>query len=261
MEGGFSKALLMTTENGVEVVAKIPYPNAGRPRYSTASEAAVLQYLRSHTTIPVPKILAWSADPSNPVGTEYIVMEKAPGIQLSKVYDDITQTGRLSLIKGLTQLEKQFSTIQFPAYGNLYFRHSISKESERHLLDSSLDPTGSYCIGPACGPAWTDAISPADKKTRALSEHVRTVCTKAYEVATCINNKDAYNARWNMSQVLLHFFICIEDPQDSGHVPLLAYFIEKIVGNWEQMGFTDPCPIELECQSTDNGLLLYTFSV
>jgi len=44
MEGGFSKALLMTTEDGMEVVAKIPCPNAGRAKYSTASEAAVLEY-------------------------------------------------------------------------------------------------------------------------------------------------------------------------------------------------------------------------
>lgn len=44
MEGGFSKALLMTMDNGTEVVAKIPCPNAGRAMYSTASEAAVLQY-------------------------------------------------------------------------------------------------------------------------------------------------------------------------------------------------------------------------
>ena len=44
MEGGFSKALLITTEGGAEVVAKIPCPNAGRAMYSTASEAAVLKY-------------------------------------------------------------------------------------------------------------------------------------------------------------------------------------------------------------------------
>lgn len=44
MEGGFSKALLITTEDGAEVVPKIPCPNAGRTVYSTASEAAVLQY-------------------------------------------------------------------------------------------------------------------------------------------------------------------------------------------------------------------------
>ena len=44
MEGGFSKALLITTADGMEVVAKIPCPNAGRAKYSTASEAAVLKY-------------------------------------------------------------------------------------------------------------------------------------------------------------------------------------------------------------------------
>jgi hypothetical protein len=44
MEGGFSKAFLMTTDDGAEVVAKSPCPNAGRAMYSTASEVAVLQY-------------------------------------------------------------------------------------------------------------------------------------------------------------------------------------------------------------------------
>lgn len=43
-ERGFSKALLMTTDNNIEVVAKIPCPHAGRAKFSTASEAAVLQY-------------------------------------------------------------------------------------------------------------------------------------------------------------------------------------------------------------------------
>lgn len=44
VEGGFHKALLMTLENGTEVVAKIPCPNAGLPMLSTASEAAVLEF-------------------------------------------------------------------------------------------------------------------------------------------------------------------------------------------------------------------------
>jgi len=116
----------------------------------------------AHTTIPVPKVLAWSADPSNPVGAEYIIMEKAPGIQLFKVWVDIAEADRLNLIKSLTQLENQFSAIRFPAYGSLYFRQSISKASERILLDPSVDPAGLFCVGPACGPAWTDGKSPVD---------------------------------------------------------------------------------------------------
>lgn len=44
VEGGFSKALLMSKEDGTEVVAKLPFSIAGPPKHLTASEAAVLQY-------------------------------------------------------------------------------------------------------------------------------------------------------------------------------------------------------------------------
>jgi hypothetical protein len=42
MEGGFSKALLMTKDDGTEVIAKLPFSIAGPAKYLTASEAAIL---------------------------------------------------------------------------------------------------------------------------------------------------------------------------------------------------------------------------
>ncbi|KAL8948289.1 MAG: hypothetical protein Q9222_005510 [Ikaeria aurantiellina] len=162
MEGGFCKALLMTTESGREVVAKIPCPNAGRAMYSTASEAAVLQYLNSYTEVPAPRVLAWNADATNPVGVEYIIMEKASGVQLFEIWNDITALDRLNLIKKLTQVEHQLARLQFPAYGSLYLRQSITQSSRRIELDSSLDPAGLFCVGPFCSPAWTDGTSSAD---------------------------------------------------------------------------------------------------
>lgn len=47
LEGGFSKALRMQKEDGTELIAKIPCPNAGSTRYTTASEAAVLEYSKN----------------------------------------------------------------------------------------------------------------------------------------------------------------------------------------------------------------------
>lgn len=44
MEGGFSKALLMGKENGMEIVAKIACRNAGPAVYTTESEVAMLKY-------------------------------------------------------------------------------------------------------------------------------------------------------------------------------------------------------------------------
>lgn len=43
-EGEFSKALLMRKEDASELVAKIPFAIAGPPKYTTASEVAVLRY-------------------------------------------------------------------------------------------------------------------------------------------------------------------------------------------------------------------------
>lgn len=39
-------------------------------------QVATLKYLAAHTNIPVPKIFAWDSDAANPVGAEYMIMEK-----------------------------------------------------------------------------------------------------------------------------------------------------------------------------------------
>ena len=40
IEGLHNKAFIFTMDNGMEVVAKLPNPNAGPARYTTASEVA-----------------------------------------------------------------------------------------------------------------------------------------------------------------------------------------------------------------------------
>ncbi|KAJ5215294.1 uncharacterized protein N7498_001701 [Penicillium cinerascens] len=164
MEGGFSKALLVTTTDGSEYIVKIPCPNAGRPMYCTASEVAVLSFVRTHTTIPVPKVLAWSADSTNPVGAEYIVMERVPGVQIFKKWNEMGESNRISIIKRLTQWERELAEIRFPAFGSLYHKSSLSGSLGEHeliSLDQSVDPEGLFCIGPSCDSAWSMQHSPS----------------------------------------------------------------------------------------------------
>lgn len=80
-------------------------------------------------------------------------MEKAPGVQIFKKWDDMGEHNRISLIKRLTQWERELSEIPFPAYGSLYYKSTL-KEIERVPLDSSIDPEGEFCIGPSCEPSW-----------------------------------------------------------------------------------------------------------
>jgi hypothetical protein len=44
LEGNFNKAFLLTMDDGHEVIAKIPCPNAGPPSLTTASEVATLKF-------------------------------------------------------------------------------------------------------------------------------------------------------------------------------------------------------------------------
>ena len=44
IEGSFNKALLLRMEDGREVVAKLPCPNAGPANQTTASEAATIEF-------------------------------------------------------------------------------------------------------------------------------------------------------------------------------------------------------------------------
>jgi hypothetical protein len=45
-EGNFSKVFLLTMDDGKEVIAKLPNPNAGPQYFTTASEVATMDYVR-----------------------------------------------------------------------------------------------------------------------------------------------------------------------------------------------------------------------
>ncbi|KAK4861744.1 hypothetical protein LT330_003779 [Penicillium expansum] len=154
MEGGFSKVLLMQKENGMEVIAKIPCRIAGPAVLTTECEVGVLEFsVRKHTSIPVPRVLSWSLDSSNAVGAEYIIMEKAPGVQLFEVWGKMPKTERPQFIRSLAKLEAQLSAIRFPASGGLYLQKKTGF-SKCTPLDKDIDLTSSFCIGPSCDRAY-----------------------------------------------------------------------------------------------------------
>lgn len=55
-EGLHNKAFLLTMDNGVEVFAKLPNPNAGPAHYTTASEVATRKFVSRITPILLDKL-------------------------------------------------------------------------------------------------------------------------------------------------------------------------------------------------------------
>jgi hypothetical protein len=107
--------------------------------------------VRSCTKIRVPNVLAWSCDPKNAVGTEYIIMEKVPGVALAEEWEAMGTMGRYKIIDQIVEIERELGSLEFPAYGSIFLQDSAPcDELRRCPLPAALDPAGLFCIGPSC---------------------------------------------------------------------------------------------------------------
>ncbi|KAE8377771.1 kinase-like protein [Aspergillus bertholletiae] len=141
-EGGFNKVFLLKANDGREVIARIPSPIAGPPRYATASEVATLNFLRIILGLPVPKILAYSTSSNNPVGAEYIIMERVHGESLASRWLALKTEEVKDIMKQLADMEQQMFSFRFPAYGSLYHKRDIEGETQIPI------EVEDFCIGP-----------------------------------------------------------------------------------------------------------------
>jgi hypothetical protein len=95
--------------------------------------------------IPIPKILDRSDDPSNAIGSEYIIMKHAPGVSLQDKWPHMDVSEQLRCIKSITDELKEVIDLEITAYGSLYFAGTANL----HPSCPSSDPK--FCIGPHCG--------------------------------------------------------------------------------------------------------------
>lgn len=141
-EGGFNKVFLLRTKNGREVIARIPTPVAGPPHYTTASEVATMEFLRTILKLPVPEILAYSTSSDNPVGAEYILMERVEGDSLSSRWLSLTSDEVKDIMTQIADIERKIFDFDFPAYGCLYHKKDL-REGE-----TQIPVMEDFCIGP-----------------------------------------------------------------------------------------------------------------
>ncbi|PYI28637.1 kinase-like protein [Aspergillus indologenus CBS 114.80] len=141
-EGGFNKVFLLRAESGKEVIARIPTPIAGPAHYTTASEVATMDFLRVILGIPIPKVLVYSTTSDNPIGSEYIIMERIQGVSLASRWLSLTTEEVKSVMKQIAEMEQRMFTHPFPGHGSLY--HQKDVKGEMQIPISVQD----FCIGP-----------------------------------------------------------------------------------------------------------------
>ncbi|KAJ5235404.1 uncharacterized protein N7469_004572 [Penicillium citrinum] len=132
-------------DDGSRAVARLPFMIAGPAKFITASEVATIKFLQKNTGVPIPKILDWSDDATNCVGSEYIIMEHVAGVQLHQKWPHMSGDEKVKCIDAIYRKLKDVANLDFPAYGSLYFSTSVSGSS------FTLPLQDDFCIGPHCG--------------------------------------------------------------------------------------------------------------
>ena len=101
--------------------------------------------MRKKTSVPIPKILDWSDDPSNAIGSEYIIMEHAPGVSLQDKWPHMDVSDQTKCIKSIFDKLKEVNDLAFTVYGSLYFAGTA------YLPPSQPSSDPQFCIGPHFG--------------------------------------------------------------------------------------------------------------
>ncbi len=152
-EGGFNRILQATMTDDSIILARIPYPNTVPKTYAVASEVATLDFLRLHG-IPVSKVLGYAATADNPVGTEYILMEKMEGTPLGHVWFSMSNKERLSIMKQIIGLEKLFFDLQLPASGSIYYQEDLRAGEKSVGIEGASLQGKPFVVGPTAQYEW-----------------------------------------------------------------------------------------------------------
>ncbi|KAI8969898.1 hypothetical protein BD414DRAFT_427824 [Trametes punicea] len=151
-----NRVFALKFNNGVEFIAKIPFPTIGPKHLCTASEVATLDFLRTKL-FPVPVVRAWcSKAESSPVGVEYIMYEKIPGIPLVQLDNNDTLSGDLEedpfieIAPHIAGVVYFFSRARFTHFGSIYYKEDMpdSLRGGPFYGVPIEDLTSRFCIGP-----------------------------------------------------------------------------------------------------------------
>lgn len=101
------------------------------PRFKTLSEVGTLDLLRTHTSIPVPKVIAFDASCENELGFEWILMDYMPGTRLEDVWAAMTWAAKCVLVGEVADVTAQLFRLRGSAVGNVYRAGDVSESASR----------------------------------------------------------------------------------------------------------------------------------
>ena len=133
-DGGFNRVYTIQTSTR-SYVFRVALPVD--PYYKTEADVATNELVRHFTTIPVPTIYAFDSSTHNPIGHEWILMDKiASAKSLEDCWTAMSYDAKCSLAKSVGDWTAQLSRITSGKIGSIYMR----------FTDDSLDFFVGRCV-------------------------------------------------------------------------------------------------------------------
>jgi hypothetical protein len=104
---------------------------------------ATLDFLRNVLKLPVPEVLGYSATSDNPVGAEYILMERVEGESLASRWLSLTTDEVKHVMSQIAEVERKIFDFGFPAYESLYYKRDLDGDIHIPVVGSD-----DFVIGP-----------------------------------------------------------------------------------------------------------------
>ncbi|KAF1837045.1 kinase-like protein [Decorospora gaudefroyi] len=136
-EGGFNRIFEVRMQDGTSVLARLPYPSTFPRRLAVASEVATMDFVRTRG-VPTPLVLGYAVD-ENPVGSEYILMEKLPGRPMGDAWIHLSAQERLKVLLHIVKFEAKLFAINLPASGSIYYARDLSPGTPKYLTITFVD--------------------------------------------------------------------------------------------------------------------------
>ncbi|EPQ52152.1 hypothetical protein GLOTRDRAFT_95810 [Gloeophyllum trabeum ATCC 11539] len=104
---------------GENVKAMQEFVQGLSPATKMPSEIATIKFVRKHTEIPVPDIVAYDADSDGGVGGEWMVMEYVHGIPLIKAWATTSDAQRHKIVESVADVWADLLRLSFNQIGSL----------------------------------------------------------------------------------------------------------------------------------------------
>ena len=141
IEGGYNKIYTVKTGDVesskiMEYIFRVSMPID--PYYKTEADVATTELVRHFTNIPVPVIYAYDSSTRNPLGLEWMLMEKVEGKELADGWKEMNDEEHIRTIRKVADWANELSNLKSDKIGSTYLRWTDSK------LEFFIGPSTNY---------------------------------------------------------------------------------------------------------------------